>query len=298
MPIGETIYQPLFDKIAEVRRDKLALIADPKIKEIIKGVLDKGFVTNENSGIDAVEAQNIDPLKMLCAAAANGCLDVVKYLVEQKHIHAASFTSSANDEKGLRPLQLAAFGGHLDIVKYLATKEKKLGLNIGIFNENQRASVVTNLAKNDNGNHGSSGSALAKNDKNYYLRNHGSSGSAPIYYAAMNGHLDVVNILIKEGVSRESLEVAALNGRLDVLRSICSNIVLSDFSDQDWSNLSKSVQNNGHKEVAKYIITKGYEKDNAAKKESDKNNPNPTNEPRAAAEKVSKNNYERIKSFD
>ena len=72
-------------------------------------------------------------VKCLAEAAGNGRLDIVKYLVEEKHV--LDFTKRYDvcsgrdeDENGTKPLVKAAQSGYVQIVQYLLDFNPKLAI--------------------------------------------------------------------------------------------------------------------------------------------------------------------------
>ena len=59
----------------------------------------------------------------LCSAAYIGCLEIVKYLVEERHVDV-----NCKEEDGGTPLHSAAEAGELEVVKYLV-EERHVDVN-------------------------------------------------------------------------------------------------------------------------------------------------------------------------
>jgi len=116
----------------------LSLAARGGHLDVVEYLVEKGAnlsVTNKSGNTPMYEAMSFDIVKyfaekganinavnkngftLLHVAAANGNLDVVKYLIEEKGTNI-----DAKDKNGNSPLDLATQNGYLDTVKYLAGK--------------------------------------------------------------------------------------------------------------------------------------------------------------------------------
>lgn len=169
-----------------------------------------------------VDAQYDAGNTALIEASANGHLDVVKYLVEKGadvHIREAECES---------PLEWAAGHGHLDVVTFLIEQGAKINTALtGACEWGQAVGVAKYLI--------AQGADLEAPGA--------SEGFTPLVAAAYQGHIDVIDILVKAGANIHvdddaPLEWAAL---FDQLGSVCSLLAAGANPDSRLSRESTAL---------------------------------------------------------
>ncbi|PVU87954.1 hypothetical protein BB559_005798 [Furculomyces boomerangus] len=193
------------------------------------GCLDivKNLVEN---GVD-IHEDNETALKEACE---NGYLDIVKYLVENgADIHADQDWS----------LGMASKSGHLDVVKYLVEKganvQARENFALGIACRNQHLYIVVYLIE--------SGADIKAES---YWRN---------IFEEKNKHLDVLDYLIERGLKynyRDSSILGNLCERktLDIVNSHIGNRI--DVNTDDGNSLKQNSFNENF-DIIKYLVEKG-----------------------------------------
>jgi ankyrin repeat protein len=134
-----------------------------------------------------VTTKDSDGLTALHFASGNGCLEVVKYLLQQN----GSTDVEATDNEGQTALHFACSNGHLGVVTYLVgsghamveaeSSTKKTALHTA--SENGYLEVVKYLIEDGNA------SVEAKDNCRW----------TALHYASLCGHLDIVKFLIENG---------------------------------------------------------------------------------------------------
>ncbi|CAN2103767.1 ankyrin repeat domain-containing protein [Wolbachia pipientis] len=178
-------------------------------------------------------------------AAQEGKLDVVKYLVEEKHADV-----NANDNDGFIPLHYAAAHGNLRLVKYMVEKGadfnakcNRLRTPLHLAAMYGYIEVVKYLKER----------GAAFNLKGHY-------GQSPLHSATINGKLEVVKYLVKEGASIDDKDQVGRTPLDYATKKGYKNIV--EFLKQKQSRLDLSSEfqnaiNEGNLDVAESLVDEG-----------------------------------------
>ncbi|TPX30758.1 hypothetical protein SmJEL517_g05739 [Synchytrium microbalum] len=212
-----------------------------------------GYLENVKYLVDEgadVNAQQASGQSVLFAAVNNGSLDIISYLVEK-----GSLINVGNDE-GVTPLLRAAANGRLDIVKYLSSKGGDVHKADNYPNNAMFAAAgVTGYLP------------LVQ-----YLVNQGVAinvvnhdHKTPVWEACYYGRLDVVKCLIEAGGDSAiptsdgitPLVCAALNGHLPVVQYLAKlGMDIETPSDSGISALIFAAAK-GYIETVKYLVENG-----------------------------------------
>lgn len=179
----------------------------------------------------------------LCYAAESGCEDVVQLLLE-KGAKTETFAPHDTDQRWFgidpkepgTPLTLAARGGHIAIMKMLLLRGARVagyttlspilgpycGVPLCMASEEGQAMAVELLISNKAAEHLPSHSIFAKAEHEYMP---GIFHLSPLTRAIKNGHLPVVQILLKECAADDrahacesAMRVAVRSNRYDITR--------------------------------------------------------------------------------
>ncbi|KAJ4294216.1 actin- protein 3 [Kalmusia sp. IMI 367209] len=186
-------------------------------------------------GIDvsSVDGFNQSPLFL---ASAQGHNDDVRLLLEKGADQIACLRNGAS------PLFMAARNGNLELAKML------LGDGIGLTQAFEDGSTLSPRQQ--------ASIDAAKDDR-----------FTPLLTAACNGHLEVVNLLLKHGASiaaethagDTALDLAILKGHLDVVQALLhAGADVSTHEGEGWTPLYKAALH-GQDDIAKLLLEKGAE---------------------------------------
>ena len=239
---GEKIKLPRGRVLANFRTNTLESTAQKGHLDIVKYLVEKGVSIGDDVVYLAAQEGHLDIVKYLVEKGANihdrtvenaaekGHLDIVKYLVE-KGANIGGYT-----------VAYSARNGDLDIVKYLIEK----GANIGHYAIAQGAKsgnldIIKYLL----------GYEVSFNGKKIKLPEGcepAEIGYDAVYFAAMKGHLNVVNYLVeKKAPIGAAVESAAENGHLNVVKH------LVEKGGYISSDLVGIASEKGHQDIADYL---------------------------------------------
>ncbi|KAJ3115191.1 enhancer of mRNA decapping [Phlyctochytrium bullatum] len=254
------------------KEESLPMVEDPlaglSLEERLLAVAAKGDVKQLKkiiqSGRVNVETRDPNGWTPLSSAASNGHLDAVTLLVK------AGAQINTRSSTGWTPLALASLTGHLDVVQYLVVHNANIEAQTDhkwtpIYSASYagHATIVSWLldqgAKADSGNDhnwyplSSAANAghleavkvlVEKGKADLECRN--DDGSTPLFLAAMNNHLPVVQYLLKAGANPKALtnscltplHAAASMGWLEVVQELISaGAGLDEPSTHGWTPL-------------------------------------------------------------
>ncbi|MBA2650523.1 MAG: ankyrin repeat domain-containing protein [Legionella sp.] len=224
---------PLFEAIAKGRDD------------IVNLLISRGFSPNQIR-------QNCCPLLF---AVHKGHLNVVQELLNSENI---DVNQSSN---GQSPLHLAAENDRVDIVSLLISK----GASINVLDNQQRSPLLVAVQKG----HFSVVQELL-NSETIDL-NQGPGGTSPLYIAAENGRVDIVNLLISKGANINQLTTkelwsplykAVYNGHLNVVQELLKSDDIDIDKEQNLdldSTLLDIAAEYDHYEIFHALIQKGFQ---------------------------------------
>ena len=227
----------------------------------------------------AIESGNLQLLKSLVekgaeipddsvsSAAAEGHLDIVKYLVDEKGIGVSYYS-----------FWYAAHNGHFPVMEYLFEKGVTISDSSDAVNytfaygNSSRLEVVKYLiekgAKIDHESVSfaiADGGVISFDSVKYLIDEKGAKISDDaVYNAVLEGHLHIVKYLVEKGadVTEGILGTAAYEGHFDIVKYLVDEKGLGDLSkhDYDLSNMgddaAEGAAENGHLEILKYIVEK------------------------------------------
>ncbi|PVU88529.1 hypothetical protein BB559_005537, partial [Furculomyces boomerangus] len=197
-------------------------------------------------------------------ASSNGCLNIVKNLVENgANIH-------ENNEIALKE---ASENGHLDIVEYLVEKEADIHVDqdwvLGMACKSGHFGIVKYLAKKGANIQARENFALGIACRNgrldivKYLIENGADLKAEEHWNQIfrekNKHSDVIDYLIERGLDYDNnrkfiLGSASLKGRLDIIKVLVENGV-DVHANEDFA-ITRASQK-GFLDVVKYLVENG-----------------------------------------
>ena len=217
-------------------------------------------------------------------AAENGHLDIMKYLAERNvdlkcrgylgrtplhnacmkgHLHVVIFlieekgcNPHCKDDDGRSLIHVAAANGMINMVKYLVEKQA-----CDLFSmDNQKNTAIHYAAQS-----GSTELLKYVIGKNCNPRSLGLMDKAPIHFAYVKGHMEVVRYLIEEekcdvcynGESRDSVIELAVNGGNVELIKYLTNILFDDPCELSEASV-KQACNAGHVRIVQYFLENGF----------------------------------------
>ena len=210
--------------------------------------------------------------RRLCSAliqsARDGHLNVIKYLVDERHVDIHTDNDLA--------LRVSASYGYLPLVKYLALK----GANVHAENEDAiymaamcgRLEVVKYLAEEHKCDvHLENGRALISSAENghfdvvKYLGDEHNAGvhadkERALILSAGKGHLDVVKYLVSIGANVHykngyAMSMSARNGHLPLVKYFVDELNVTVDADNGGALIGSASK--GHLEVVKHLVEKG-----------------------------------------
>ena len=201
----------------------------------------------------------------LRAAASQGCLPAVRFLVEE------GVSKTDADNQGPTPLMRATQNDHMAVVQFLEEEQSivkdkddmllsKKGLNtrdaLRAAAERGAVEAVRFLVEE----------GVSKDDED------NGKGWTPLLYAAYNGHLPVVQYLLEQGADKEMVDnngasplyVAAFQGHLPVVQHLLEHGVDKDKADNNGASPLYVAAQKGHLHVIQWLLEHGADKDKAS----------------------------------
>uniref|UniRef100_A0A2K5MQC7 Ankyrin repeat domain 29 n=1 Tax=Cercocebus atys TaxID=9531 RepID=A0A2K5MQC7_CERAT len=177
-------------------------------------------------------------------AARRGNLALLKLLLNSGRVDV-----DCRDSHGTTLLMVAAYAGHIDCVRELVLQ----GADINLQREVGQALY------------------LKKNDQAQRSEVFITSGTTALFFAAQQGHNDVVRFLFGFGASTEfrtkdgatALFLAAQGGYLDVIRLLLASGAKVNQPRQDGTAPLWIASQMGHSEVVRVMLLRGAERDAA-----------------------------------
>lgn len=193
-------------------------------------------------GSDLLKTSRYKMMSPLHLACLYGNIDIVKFLCEKVDFENSKINKNINDYyTKSTPIHMVCEGGHSDILEYfLSTKKELVKKLMKILDHDSRTPLVVAC---QNGNFTCVKLLLnaGKLNLNPTHRKH-----APLIDAAAGGHVDIVEYLLKQkGVDLNatnsqkltSLEVAILNGHCNVVEVLIKNGAVKNFGGKEIGNL-------------------------------------------------------------
>ncbi|KAF8795282.1 Ankyrin-3 like protein [Argiope bruennichi] len=128
-----------------------------------------------------VNAKNNSGCNLLHKAASNGCLEIIKLLINK------NANANAKDIKGAKPIHYAAINGHQDIVQYF--------IELGMMINEKGGKNWSLLHYAAAGNHSEICDFLLKNGLDVNVTD--IQGNTALHVAAEMGHIDVIHLLLQ-----------------------------------------------------------------------------------------------------
>ena len=201
----------------------------------------KDLITNQ--GLNPNEVKDSSGLTLLHLACQHGHLDIVQYLINDQNCNPETTTTN-----GHTPLHTACKSGHLHIIKCLISDHK---CNPHCT-DNDGCTPLH--AASESGNIETVEYLITEQGCDPHVGD--SIGNAPLHYASKGGHLDVVQCLITEFNSDPQIPIASNSGpqQIDLMHIFDCNCS-AEYSSENGNTPLHSACQNGHLEVAKYLIT-------------------------------------------
>ena len=205
-------------------------------KTILEHLLDRGGIESKSE---------VDLRTPLSWAAEGGQEEIVKYLLER------GAELDSEDNNGRVPLSWAAGSGHETIVRILLAEVEK-----GLEDRKHlsRAGWQRLLAAKSE----SKRSDVQVRQKWLMSDRY---GQTPLFYAAQNGHMAVVKLLLEKGADVNDrsmpLHTASSNGHVKVVSLLLEKGAGVNVTNQDRSTPLQWASDNGHVEVVRLLLEKG-----------------------------------------
>ena len=198
-----------------------------------------------------INARNIHSSTALHFAASGPCLDVIKFVIDQK------LDPNIKDINGQSPLHIAASHGRKNIVDFLVREA-------GVYVDDPDNSGKTSLHIAAENGHKDAVEILLKNNANTNTKD--MIGYSPLHYAILNNQIDAAKIMLEKEVNVDinetmggftPLHISAECGHLELVNFLLQNRAeVNARNDRDWTPLHAAAFN-GHLEVVKLLLTKG-----------------------------------------
>ncbi|HCE59450.1 MAG TPA: hypothetical protein DEQ74_01275, partial [Wolbachia sp.] len=185
-------------------------------------------------------------------AAYGGHLNIVKYLVDERH-----FNSHKRDKYGNLPVHIAALQGHVDIVRYFIDQQQ---VDLNTENNNGYTPFLFAVL---------SGNAdiirYFIDGKDSSLNQSDNNGNTALHLAVLNSDLEVIRYLIRKGADISATDnygntplfLATARGYLNLVKYFVQKE--ADF--RAMNNYGNSLLHfavwNGHLDIVQYFVEKG-----------------------------------------
>jgi ankyrin repeat protein len=235
----------LVSAVDENGRTPLHIAAAAGQEEAVRLLLQRGADVNaaDAAGMSAVDLA-------FFAERASGTARLTRLLVSE----GAEFDANATFRRARR-LDLVISPGNVEMTRFLVEQGADVNATGYVFAplENAAARGHMEIAE-----------FLLENGADVNLR--GGDGNPPLRWAVERGHAEVVDLLLEHGAAvdftdalygRDLLHLAALNGHLDVVRSLVSRGVELNGRDSTGRTPLRYAAKYGHEIVADYLVEGG-----------------------------------------
>jgi ankyrin repeat protein len=215
-------------------------------EEAVRLLLERGADINvgDGSGMSAVDFAFL-------AERAAGTARLTRLLVSE----GAEFDANATFYGRARRLDLVISPGNLEMTRFLVEQGADVNATAYVFAPLENAAARGHLEI---------AAFLLEHGADVDLR--GGDGNPPLRWAVERGHTDVVSLLLEHGAAvdfidgtfgRNLLHLAALNGHLDIVRSLVPRGVELNARDNTGRTALHHAARYGHQLVADYLIEGG-----------------------------------------
>ena len=213
-----------------------------------------------------LKLKSLNTRDALCAAASKGCLNAVRFFVEE------GVDKEGTDKEGQTPLMLATQNNHLAVVKFLKeckTDKKEADMSL------KKKSLDTRDALRAAANKGCMDAVRFLVEENVSITDADKERQTPLMLAVQSGHVVVARYLV-ESIQEKSnntdnswgsaaLILAAQNGHLAVVQWFLEQGVDKEVVDRHGYTPFMHAAVNGQLAVTKYLSEQGADKDKANK---------------------------------
>jgi ankyrin repeat protein len=235
----------LVNAVDENGRTPLHMAAATGQEEAVRLLLQRGADVNaaDAAGMSAVDFA-------FFAERASGTADLTRLLVSE----GAEFDANATFYRSRR-LDLVISPGNMEMTRFLV--EQGADVNAVVF-------VLAPLENAAARGHLEIAQFLLEHGADVNLR--GGDGNPPLRWAVERGHADVVDLLLEHGADLEFIDelygrgvlhLAALNGHLDIVRSLVSRGTKLNARDSTDRTPLHYAAKYGHQRVADYLVEGG-----------------------------------------
>ncbi len=247
---------------------KLDIAGQLKYMHLIIGAR-KGDVSKVQLALDRFEA-NINMVDengetALTIAAREGHYDVVKYLLEK------GASTKMSDKKGRTAFTLAVQAGHIDIANDIRDESIRRGVKLGkqmpvkkLAKKPRKKPIKSvNMQLMDAAKSGDLNAATRLVEGGAVVDATDRDDMTALMYAAQEGHAEIIGLLGKHGVHANkatgggwtALMFAAEKGHLEAVKCLHEECKAEVFeTNKEGKNAKELAEENGHKEVAEYLL--------------------------------------------